>query len=500
MTIVIADSFNPYNAIADATSYWDGVFSSWALAASSPFNNGQSLSAVVGTATLTKDSLANAQSYIGGFYYQFASPTPNTGNEGGGIQFRDGGTAQVTVTFKGDNSIVVRRGGVSGTIIATFNLSWIPNRWDHYQVKVKIDPTVGEVHIRKNNNASDDFVATGLNTRATANSQVNGVQVLTSANMGAANQFKDVIFVACDATAPNDWIGEKRAYQLLVTTDTAQKNFSPSPASSTAFGVTTQSGSNTLSVTANNARTTQILTAAVGGTLGKSTVNFSAGFTGKAKVGLYDSDGGSNKPGTLLATSNEVVNPVTGANDFTYASPPTVVEGHQYYELLLTDTNCTVLAGASGTCYTMAQTYTSGLPSNASTATSGSVNTPVLYGTITASNAGCLQEAKQDAGTTYVFSSTAGDIDLYNLGDMTVTPTDIACVQVRGFGLKTDAGTCSGRLKLKSGSTTVNGSTVNVTTSYANLPPIIQTTDPNTSAAWTLSGVNGIVIGQERVT
>lgn len=501
MAYIIGDSFDPYLAITDASSnYWE-TSAAWVISSTTRFGTGQSLSTTTSNSTQLSKTIPSGgteSTLFAAFAFRFNGAfTGSTDNAG--IQFLDSGTAQVTILFRSDGAIVVRSGSRSGTTIATFNAAFSANVWTHFQIKTVIHNTAGSVEIRLNGNTSDDFSATNINTRGgTSNNYATQVAVVTSSMSGVSNIFDDLMFYSSSGAAPNDWIGDIRATWLAPTADTAQKQFTASPTSSTNFGTQAQSSTNTLSITAGQIRTSAIITTPVGGTLGKATVNFNAGFTGKAKVGLYDSDGTASAPGTLLATSNEVTNPVTGTNDFTFASPPLLTINHQYYLALITDTNCTLKAGTAATSYTQTQAYASGFPSTMAGA-SGSANQAVMFGTITATNSGCVQELIEDGATTYVFDSTAGHFDLYDFADLATTPAAIVGVNVRSFGAKSDAGARSGTVRVKSGATSQDGATLALSTSFQNIPLWLPT-DPNTSAAWTAAAVNALQAGPKTVS
>jgi len=90
-----------------------------------------------------------------------------------------------------------------------------------------------------------------------------------------------------------------------------------------------------------------------------------------------------------------------------------------------------------------------------------------------------------DDDTTYVSSVTAGNIDLYNLTTPGSTGT-IKAVGVSARWRKDDAGVRTARTKLKSGSTTVNGTTQSVPDAYVTeVRDALLEQDPDTSAAWT---------------
>lgn len=105
-----------------------------------------------------------------------------------------------------------------------------------------------------------------------------------------------------------------------------------------------------------------------------------------------------------------------------------------------------------------------------------------------------VNETLADGDTSYVQASTVGTLDLYDLGDLSSTPAAIYGVQVAGFARKTDAGTRSIALSVKSGATSSDGSNFALGSSYSKLERML-TTDPNTSAAWGTTAVNALQSG-----
>jgi len=120
-------------------------------------------------------------------------------------------------------------------------------------------------------------------------------------------------------------------------------------------------------------------------------------------------------------------------------------------------------------------------------------------------NTGTRHEAVDDSGvndgdTTYV-SMGLNDEDLYTVGDMPFTPNAIHAVVVN-VACRADGTTPRAlRGKVKTGTTEGNGDSETVF--YGSVYKTIQNsfpTDPDTAAAWTEAGVNGMQIGQEVTT
>jgi hypothetical protein len=110
------------------------------------------------------------------------------------------------------------------------------------------------------------------------------------------------------------------------------------------------------------------------------------------------------------------------------------------------------------------------------------------------SNYGLVNETLVDGDTSYVETASTGVRDLYGLTSLSSMPSEIDAVTIVSFAEKTDATTRQLYNSVKSGPTTSDGSGANLAASYGRYDRIL-TTDPNTSAAWTPSGVNNLLIG-----
>lgn len=114
-----------------------------------------------------------------------------------------------------------------------------------------------------------------------------------------------------------------------------------------------------------------------------------------------------------------------------------------------------------------------------------------------ASNYLAVNGNPQDGDTSYVSSSTTGQIDLYNLADLTLTGT-IKGVQIDLTARKDDAGARQMAAVVKSGGTEYAGATFNPGTSYLVFRDIRET-DPATGVAWVAGGVNALQAGPKLV-
>jgi hypothetical protein len=324
-----------------------------------------------------------------------------------------------------------------------------------------------------------------LNTRGgTANNYANflaiGQQTLVT-----AQQIDDLLWRSDASSVP--FVGDIRCYTRMPASD-ASVQFARSPSSVTVPQSATNS---TTLVKAANAGMMSAFTPTYSGTIASGTVMVSVGGTGNMKAAIYDS-----ARTTVLATSNTVVNPVSGANTITFGTPLTVTRGTTYH--LATDQDFSMTYNiTTNSQWSFTTTYASFPAANPSLTSAQSGPQCFLNITPTIS-AEYVNEAQQDGTTSYVYDSTAGDADLYNIGTIASTPVATIAVTTRGFMEKSDAGLRTAAVQIKSGGTTVASPTATLSSSWGWVWRT-DLTDPATSAAWTAVGVNGVNIGPKTV-
>jgi hypothetical protein len=235
----------------------------------------------------------------------------------------------------------------------------------------------------------------------------------------------------------------------------------------------------------------------VGGTVGSISAIFAAGFTGNCKMTIFADASGS--PGAILGSATTVSNPVLGGNTFTFGTPVAVSKGTQYWFGISHDVTANPNVGSGTGGKTSSAIAYGAFPSASPTVSNG---TPVA-GTVfitPSTNADFVNEPQQDGVTSYVYDSTPGDADFYNIGTIASMPASTIAVTTRGYMQKSDAGSRTAAVQLKSGATTVASPTLTLTTSGWLWAWRMDLTDPNTSAAWTAAAVNAATIGPVVVT
>lgn len=103
-----------------------------------------------------------------------------------------------------------------------------------------------------------------------------------------------------------------------------------------------------------------------------------------------------------------------------------------------------------------------------------------------------------DGDTSYVSDATVGHRDSYTMGDLSVLSGSIAAVQSVMYARKDDAATRQIAAFIRRSSADYDGATATLATTYAFYTEIRET-DPSTSAAWDISGVNAAELGVKTV-
>ncbi len=107
-----------------------------------------------------------------------------------------------------------------------------------------------------------------------------------------------------------------------------------------------------------------------------------------------------------------------------------------------------------------------------------------------------VSETLVDGDTSYVFSNTVGQSDLYGMNPLPITPPSILGVNVVTFAEATDANPRAIYAQIRSGlgSTVYTGSAITLSGGYYRYDRML-TQDPFSAATWTVTGVNGSQIG-----
>lgn len=141
------------------------------------------------------------------------------------VNFLDAGTGQMRVYIGSDGKLGVARGGTglaTGTTILSVGV------WYYIEFKATIHPTAGSYELRIN--GAVELTATGVNTRATANSTADQVRFGEARNVDntGLQHIWDDLYI-CDSTGAqnNDFLGDIRVQALFTTADGASSQWTP---------------------------------------------------------------------------------------------------------------------------------------------------------------------------------------------------------------------------------------------------------------------------------
>ena len=489
------DGFDLYAAPADAINgYWDSGSVAASTLNAGRFSGSQALSPA-SSATFIKSSGANdAVHHLVVAFRQTSILGAATATDY--LELFDGATAQCSIAFRGDGSIVLTSGGPAGTVLDTYSSAFIANTWFAFEFEVVINNSTGSWAVRKNGNTSNDHALGSLNTRPTStNNYANKLQI--GSNSGAFAQALDDLFWRSDASSVA-WLGDLRCYTRMPASD-ASVQFSRTPTGALTQTVPTAAIGVSTAIVTSQIRLTQF-TAAYSGTVTSVGVVVNVTPGGNMKCAIYADNAGS--PGVVLASATTSVTTVSGTNVFTFSPGATIVKGVVYWIAACCDTNggSWQYAAAGGSLGASAPATYSTFPQNSPAISTNQIIVQMQWTyTATPANWQAVAEPQQDGTTSYVFDSTPGDADFYGIGSIASTPVTTFAVVTRGYMQKSDAGTRTAAVQIKSGGTTVASPTLVLTTSGFLWAWRMDLTDPNTSAAWTAAGVNGVQIGPTTV-
>lgn len=240
-----------------------------------------------------------------------------------------------------------------------------------------------------------------------------------------------------------------------------------------------------------------------GGTLNSvSCVPAATNATAKFKAVLYADSAGS--PGSLTATGTEVVGTTGGvALVGPFSAGQTLTGGTAYWIGFITDTSVVLNESdnLTTTGWEKANTYASGAPNPAGTAGTTADPNWIIWGNLTGVTGNWQTESEMHSlgiwgDFAYTSDNTVGHEDLLGFNALSANPSSIVAVVVKGFMRDSDAGARTVTLNTKSGTTDSAGSNAGFspTVSYGWFSSVF-TTDPNTSAAWGVSGLNAATSG-----
>lgn len=480
------DGFDLYATTADAANgYWDASSAnpgSSSLVAGR-FTGSRALNMSIST-TFIKTSGVN--DVVHHFVCGFMVTSVTGANLGNAFTLYDGTTAQCSVVFRTDGAILLTSGIASGTILATYTgASPAANTWYGFEFEVVINNATGSFTVRRNGNPSNDFQATGLNTRLSTNNYANQLRITS----GVSTQNIDDFFWRSDAVSVA-WMGDIRCYTRMPSSNVSTQ-LSASGTHIMVIGSSIPAGA-----TANRAWYSPYVVPS-DGTIGSATLVFTGAYTGNTKCTLFNDSSGA--PGTILATATNIITnpPALGSYTFTFSPAATVTNGQHIWMGICQDTtnagNVLNNIGTLPQAVTNTVTYAS-FPVANPTGLGASNSLQSTITVIPTSNYAYVSEAQEDGLTTYVYDNVAGHNDLYGVASIGTTPATVYAVTTRGYMQKSDAGSRTANMQTKSGTTTVDTPTLVLSTGW-QWAWRTDLTDPNTGSAWVAGAVDSLQIG-----
>lgn len=209
-------------------------------------------------------------------------------------------------------------------------------------------------------------------------------------------------------------------------------------------------------------------------------------------------------PGALLSTGTQVTGTTT-ATVLTGAlvTPQALTVTDFYWIGFICDSSISMqVADATSMGFQAANTYASGAPGTAPTMTAGQPSW-VLWGNCTGATANYVSEDLNPpvGDYSYIYSNTVNNEDLYGFPVLSEIPSVIYSVAVKANTRKTDTGTRTANLQMKSSGTDSAGTmTVNApSTSYSWMESTFET-DPATGLPWAYATLNAATSGIKLVS
>ena len=445
-----------------------------------------------GTIHLDKTLTSNYSRLIGGFRFQY-----NLGDVSSYFKFRDTTTAQCSIVFLTSGHIALYTGdGSGGTLIATSS-TLIGVLATHY---IEFDITFGSsASYQVWLDGSSILSGTG-NTIGSSNSYANAINFIQPGSNTTIFTIDDFyLFDSTGSTNNAALLTSPRIETHFPTGDSQTQFTNNGSVIGNDYGGLVGTNNPSFTIGANNLFLMPV-TPAVSMTLA-SVACLAASTNGAAnfKAVIYPDSGGSPDAQSLIAAGTQVTG-ITSGSILTapFGSPPSLTGGTPYWIGFINDSSYDVSrTDLTSLGVEVSNTYGSGAPGTCPTVTTG-IASAQLWGNCTGSAVNWVSENlnPQIGDLSSVTSSTVGNEDLYSFHTLSSVPTAIYAASVKGYVRKTDIGSRTVDLRMKSSSTDSAGSDAGQApaTSYQWMSSYFET-DPNTDTAWTYTSINAATAG-----
>lgn len=116
-----------------------------------------------------------------------------------------GATTHITIYRNANGYIEIRRGTISGTLLATSSTTIAPSVWRYVEISVTVSDTVGEVHVRLDGSQSDFVSYVGDTKNAGTATTIDRVAIVTSTN---DTRVTDVYILNDTGASNNNFLGD----------------------------------------------------------------------------------------------------------------------------------------------------------------------------------------------------------------------------------------------------------------------------------------------------
>lgn len=444
-------------------------------------------------AQITATLPANYAKAVGGVYINIRTQRTSNG-DAINMRFKDAGTTQAglgTLVNGSPNFIITN---AAGTVVQTSTATYTPNV-----------PFLLEWDIT--------LTASGAYTV-----WKDGAVILSGTGNfhGSANNFYNQIQLACNGsgTQPNHdmaydhlYINDGASTALLAQT-VIETSFPTADSAvqfaDTAYALGYQNSLGTAQ-TAPGANTMYLRKITIptggGGTLNSITIVPQPTSAGANNKGLLYADS-AGLPGALLSGGNQVTGTTTNTPvTLPLTTPQAVVAGTSYWIGYMTDTSVALFQSDTlSLSWEKTNTYASGPPNPAGTATSTTFANLILWANITGTTASWIAESEQVSfgawgDYSYVSDSIVGHEDLFTHTALSVAPNTIYAVNACAYLKDNAAGARTVTINLKSGATDSGGTGFTPGNTVYGWAVNLYPTDPNTAAAWTATNLNSATNG-----
>lgn len=225
MSLLFIDGFDHY-ATADIAKKWTTTSGAVAISA----GNGRRSSSALNISSINQFVKKTFATGVATIIVGFAWKPLNNGSSGNPelLNLFDGATSHIAMNFNATNRLEIRRGGYTGTLLATSTTVFGTGTYYFIELKVTISDSAGVVVLKIN--GATDINLSSVDTRNAGNASVDTVTFGGSSSSAHSISYIDDVYI-CDGlgSAPqNDFLGDSRIDTLFPNADGSNSAWTPS--------------------------------------------------------------------------------------------------------------------------------------------------------------------------------------------------------------------------------------------------------------------------------